>query len=388
VKRSTERILTTHAGSLPRPDDVRAAIAARSAGEPCDEAVLDQRLQEAVSEVVRRQAAAGVDVVNDGELSKPNFLIYARERLGGCEVRPPQTGLRGATAGISGRDAREFPEYFAVTSGRRQIGAALAAKQVFCTGPLRYVGQAAVQADITRLRAALAGVGVEEAYLPAVAPGSVEHWLGNAYYPSDEAFLYGLAEALREEYEAIVGAGFLLQIDDPGLADGWQMRPDLGVAEYRKLAGLQVEALNHALRGIPPERVRYHMCWGSYHGPHKHDLPLRDIVDLILAVRAGAYSLEAANPRHEHEWQVWEDVRLPDDKMLIPGVVSHCTDFVEHPELVAQRLMRFATLVGRENMIAGTDCGLGERVGHPSLVWAKFQAMADGTRLASERLWR
>ncbi len=386
MKRSTDRILVTHAGSLPRPDDLRAMVAARASGQPYDAEALGARVRSAVAETVRQQAAAGIDVVNDGELSKSNFLFYVRERLGGCADQPP-TMPSTATAGISGRDARDFPEYFAEDSGRRQIGAQLAQKRVSAVEPLRYVGQAAIQIDIANFKAALAGLAVEEAFLPAVAPGSIEHWLGNAYYPTHEAFLFGIAEAMREEYRAIVDAGFVLQIDDPGLADSWQMHPDMGVPAYRKLAALHVEALNHALRDIPPDRVRFHMCWGSYHGPHKHDIPLRVIVDLILQVRAEAYSIEASNAAHEHEWRVWEDVRLPEGKILIPGVAGHASDFVEHPELVAERLVRYARLVGRENVIAGTDCGLGERVGHPSLVWAKFQAMAEGARLATKQLW-
>jgi 5-methyltetrahydropteroyltriglutamate--homocysteine methyltransferase len=396
MQRSTERILTTHAGSLPRPPAVEAIQTAMLRRQPYDAGELERLLPGAVAEVVRLQAESGVDVVNDGELSKPNFLIYARERLGGVEEGPPRPDPGGATAGISGRDAREFPEYFAEQAGRRQIGAGLGQKEVFCTGPLRYVGQAAVQADIARFQAALdsvpsggiggSGVAVAEAFLPAVAPGSIEHWLGNQYYASQEEFLYAVADAMREEYQAIVAAGFVLQIDDPGLADGWQMHRDVSVAEYRKLAALHAEALNHALRDVPPERVRYHMCWGSYHGPHRHDLPLRDLVDVILSVRAEAYSIEASNPSHDHEWRVWEDVKLPEGKILIPGVVGHHCDFVEHPELVAQRLVRYARIVGRENVLAGTDCGLGGRV-HPSLVWAKFQALAEGARLASRELW-
>ena len=386
MKRSTERILTTHAGSLPRPPDLRATMAARMRGEATDAAAVAERVRTAVPEVVQRQAASGIDVVNDGELSKTNFLFYVRERLAGCEARPP--AVQGtATAGISGRDARDFPEYFEVDEGRRQIGAALAKKQIFCVEPLRYVGQEATRADVENFRAALQGVPVAEAFLPAVAPGSIEHWLGNLYYPTREAFLFGIAEAMHEEYRAITDAGFLVQIDDPGMADSWQMHPDLSVAEFRKLIQLHVEALNHALRGIPPERVRFHMCWGSYHGPHTHDLPLREFVDLILQVNAGAYSLEAANTRHAHEWRVWEEVKLPDGKILIPGVVGHDSDFVEHPELVAERIVRYAGLVGRENVMAGTDCGLGERVGHPSIVWAKFEALAAGARLASRQLW-
>jgi 5-methyltetrahydropteroyltriglutamate--homocysteine methyltransferase len=387
VKRSTERILTTHAGSLPRPDTVRQMLAAKAGGQPVDAAALERGLADAVADVVRRQVAAGIDIVNDGELSKPNFLYYVRERLAGCEAGPPAPDRGSGTAGISGRDAREFPEYFAEQTGRRQIGAGLGLKQVFCVAPLQYVGQAAFQADIARFRAALQPIEVAEAFLPAVAPGTIEHWLGNRYYPSREAFLYALADAMHEEYKAIVDAGFVLQIDDPGLADGWQMHPDLSVEEYRRIAALHVEALNHALRDLPEDRVRYHMCWGSYHGPHKHDLPLRDLVDVILRVRAGAYSIEASNARHEHEWRVWEDVKLPEGKVLIPGVVGHATDFIEHPALVAQRLVQYARLVGREHVIAGTDCGLGERVGHPSLVWAKFEALAEGARLASQQLW-
>jgi 5-methyltetrahydropteroyltriglutamate--homocysteine methyltransferase len=386
MKRSAERILVTHAGSLPRPADLRAIVVAKTSGQPVDAAALAARVRSAVAETVRLQADSGVDIVNDGELSKSNFLFYVRERLGGCAEQPP-TQPSTATAGISGRDARDFPAYFAADDGRRQIGATLAQKRISAVEPLRYVGQAAIQADVDNFQAALAGVQVEEAFLPAVAPGSIEHWLGNAYYPTHEAFLFGIADAMRDEYQAIVDAGFLLQIDDPGLADSWQMHPDMDVAAYRKLAALHVDALNHALRDIPPDRVRFHMCWGSYHGPHKYDIPLRDIVDLILKVNAEAYSIEASNAAHEHEWRVWEDVKLPEGKILIPGVAGHASDFVEHPELVAERLVRYARLVGRENVMAGTDCGLGERVGHPSLVWAKFQAMAEGARLATKQLW-
>ncbi len=387
MKRSTDRILSTHAGSLPRPPDLREMLAAKASRQPVDEAAFNQRVRGAVADVVQQQLASGMDVVNDGELSKVNFLHYARERIGGIEERRPPPDQGPPTAGISGRDAREFPEYFAEDTGRRQIGAGLGHKELFCTGPLTYVGQAAVQADVDNFKAALQGKSPTEAFLPAVAPGSIEHWLGNVYYPNEEAFLYGIADAMHEEYKAIVDAGFLLQIDDPGLADSWQMHPDLTVAEYRKLAALHVDALNHALRDVPPDRVRFHMCWGSYHGPHKHDIPLRDIVDLILKVRAGAYSIEASNPCHEHEWRVWEDVKLPEGKILVPGVVGHSSDFVEHPELVAQRLVQYARLVGRENVMAGTDCGLGGRLGHPTLVWAKFQAMAEGAQLASKELW-
>ena len=379
MKRSAERILTTHAGSLARPAALRALLSARDAGESVDEAALDAQVRDAVRDVVQQQVAAGIDIVNDGEESKLNFTTYARERLGGVVMRQLQPGER-VLAQIYGRDAAEFPEYFA---GRGN----LAGREAVCTGPLTYVGQAAVQADIARLRAALADVTVTEAFLPAVAPGTIEHWLKNEYYAGDEAFLAAIADAMHAEYKAIVDAGFLLQIDDPDLPDGWQIQAQLSVAEYRTFAALRVEALNHALRGVPPERVRFHICWGSYHGPHKYDIPLRDIADLVLQVRAEAYSIEASNPRHEHEWRVWEDVKLPAGKILIPGVVGHASDFVEHPELVAERLLKYARLVGRENVIAGTDCGLGPRVGHPKIAWAKFEAMAEGARLASQQLW-
>ena len=379
MKRSTERILTTHAGSLARPDDLRDLLIARDTGRPYDHAAFASRVRRAVAEVVRQQVAVGLDIVNDGEESKRNFTTYARERLGGVEERALAEGER-VLAMIYGRDALEFPEYFA---GRGNM----AGREAVCKAPLSYIGQAAVETDSVNFKAALAGHSVTEAFLPAVAPGTIEHWLRNAHYPSDEAYLAAIAEAMKVEYDAIVRAGFLLQIDDPDLADAWQIHPTLTLAQYRKFAALRIEALNHALRDIPPERVRFHVCWGSYHGPHKHDLPLRDLVDLVLAVRAQAYSIEASNPRHEHEWRVWESVKLPDGKILIPGVVGHASDFVEHPELVAERLVRYAELVGRENVIAGTDCGLGPRVGHPRIAWAKFEALVEGARLATRRLW-
>jgi len=379
VERSTDRILTTHAGSLARPDDLRELLIARDSGHPYDRAALAARVRGAVADVVARQAAVGLDVINDGEESKRNFTTYARERLGGVEERELAAGER-VLAQIYGRDAQEFPEYFA---GRGNM----AGREAVCKAPLSYIGHAAVETDIANFQAALAGLSVTETFLPAVAPGTIEHWLRNDHYRSDEAYLAAVADAMKVEYDAIVRAGFLLQIDDPDLADAWQIHRTMTVAEYRKFAALRIEALNHALRDIAPERVRFHVCWGSYHGPHKHDLPLSDLVDLILAVRAQAYSIEASNPRHEHEWRVWEDVHLPDGKILIPGVVGHASDFVEHPELVAERIVRYARLVGRENVMAGTDCGLGPRVGHPKIAWAKFEALVEGARLATRQLW-
>ena len=253
--------------------------------------------------------------------------------------------------------------------------------------PLKYAGHAALKEDFENFRAALQGPKVGEAFLPANTPGTIEHWLRNEHYPGQEDFVYAIAEAMREEYKAIVGAGFLLQIDDPDLADGWQMYPEMSLADYRNYATLRVDALNHALRGIPREKVRLHVCWGSFHGPHQHDLPLKDIVDIIFRVRASSYSIEASNPCHEHEWRVFEEFKLPEGAVLIPGVVGHYSDFIEHPELVAERLVRYANLVGRENVMGGTDCGLGPRVGHATIAWAKLEALAEGARLASQRLW-
>ena len=381
MKRSTERILTTHAGSLPRPSGLREIVVAKGTGQTYDEGDLSRRLKSGVAEVVRLQIASGLDIVNDGELSKPSFTDYARERIGGLEQREMSPESR-PTQAISGRDQREFPEYFA---SRVQVGAGF--NPIFCVSPLTYIGQEAIQADIDNFNAALHGASPAETFLPSVAPGTIEHWLRNDHYPTDEAYLNAIADVMHEEYNAIVDAGFLLQIDDPDLGDAWQIHGDMDVAEYRRFAQLRIEALNHALRDIPQEKIRFHMCWGSYHGPHLFDIPLRDIIDLVLNVNAEAYSIEASNPRHDHEWKVWQDVKLPDGKILIPGVVGHASDFIEHPELVAERLLKYARLVGRENVIAGTDCRLGTRVGHPKIAWAKFEVLAEGAHLASQELW-
>ena len=385
MQRSTERILVTHVGSLPRPGDLWEMLTAKLEGQPYNQENFVTRLRNAVQEIVRQQIDSGIDIVNDGELGKPNFSRYARERIRGFVELPPKPGFKPSM--IFGRDIKDFPEYF---KGVDETTRGYHNRVFHCNGPLEYIGQTALQSDMENLKAALQvsqDSRVEEAFLPAVAPGTMEHWLKNDYYPTDEAYLYAIADVMHEEYKAIVDAGFILQIDDPDLPDAWQINSHMSLAEYRKFAGLRVDAIIHALRGISPERVRFHVCWGSYHGPHKYDIPLRDIVDLILKIPAGAYSVEASNPRHEHEWKVWEEVKLPDGKILIPGVVSHVSDVVEHPELVAQRLVRFAKLVGRENVIAGTDCGLGMRVGHPKIVWAKFEAMAEGARLATKQLW-
>ena len=387
--RSTDRILATHAGSLPRSAALRQLIFDRAEGRQYDAVALAASLRDEVAQVVRMQAECGLDSVNDGELGKTNFNNYVRERLGGFEVRAARPGEGPKPLSIAGRDLQKFPEYFAA-GGRGFggfVGAGPSMSQVFCVAPLKYVGHDALKQDIANFKAALQAVGVGEAFLPANTPGTIEHWLRNEHYPDEEAFVYAIAEAMRAEYLAIVDGGFLLQIDDPDLPDGWQMYPDMSVADYRKYATLRVDALNHALRGIPREKIRLHVCWGSFHGPHEHDIPLENIVDIIFRVHAGAYSIEASNPRHEHEWRVFERVKLPDGALLIPGVVGHCTDFIEHPELVAERLVRYARLIGRENVMGGTDCGLGPRVGHARIAWAKLAALAEGARLATRQLW-
>jgi 5-methyltetrahydropteroyltriglutamate--homocysteine methyltransferase len=378
---STERILVTHAGSLPRPPDLRAMVVAKSAGQDYDAAALDRRLTEAVAETVRRQVETGIDIVNDGELSKYNFTDYVRLRIAGYEARP-NTGRRRLS--MTARDEQKFAEYFAAVPRAQALGPPT---MPVCVEKLRYIGQTELQKDIVNFTAALKGVAPAGAYLPANTPGTIEHWIANEYYKSDEEFVFAIAEAMAEEYRAIVDAGFLLQIDDPDLPDGWACLPGIDIAEYRKYATVRVDAINHALRGIPREKVRLHVCWGSFHGPHHDDIPLKDVIDLIFRVDAGSYSIEASNPCHEHEWRVFEDVKLPEGATLIPGVVGHCTDFIEHPDLVAERLVRYANLVGRENVLAGTDCGLGSRVGHPSICWAKFEAMAEGARRATKILW-
>ena len=384
-----DRILTTHAGSLPRSEELAALVFARAEGRPCDRDALARLLKSEVAEIVRKQIGCDVDSVNDGELGKTNFNNYVRERLAGFEARPYVPGKSPKPLSIAGRDLVKFPEYFA--AGGRGFGAFAGAgpsrPQVFCVAPLKYIGHAALKDDLGNFRAALKQTKAREAFMSANTPGTIEHWLRNEHYPDEEAFVYAIAEAMREEYKAIVDAGFLLQIDDPDLPDGWQMCPKMTVAEYRRYATMRVDALNHALRGIPRERIRLHVCWGSFHGPHEHDIPLHRILDIIFRVRASAYSIEASNPRHEHEWRVFEDVKLPEGAVLIPGVVGHYSDFIEHPELVAERLVRYAKLVGRENVMAGTDCGLGPRVGHPSIAWAKLEALAAGARLATRRLW-
>jgi 5-methyltetrahydropteroyltriglutamate--homocysteine methyltransferase len=382
MKRSTDRILVSHVGSLARPPDLMEMLVARNEGKPFDAEALARRTREAVADVVEKQIECGIDIVNDGELGKSNFSRYTKERLGGFIERPAGADFKPTS--IFGRDMLEFTEYFN-RGGRTSIGHH--ARVFYCVEPITYIGQEEVKADIRNLKNALYGKKIEEGFLPAVAPGTMEHWMKNEYYRTQEEYLFAIADAMAEEYRAIVDAGFVLQIDDPDLADAWQMHPQMTAVEYRKYQELRIEALNHGLKGLPEDRIRFHMCWGSYHGPHKYDIPLNDIADLVLNVRAGCYSIEASNPCHEHEWRVWENRKLPDGKLLMPGVIGHYSDFIEHPRAIADRLIRYAKIVGRENVIAGSDCGIGSRVGHPQVGWAKFQAMAEGARIASRELW-
>jgi 5-methyltetrahydropteroyltriglutamate--homocysteine methyltransferase len=387
MKNSSTRILTTHIGSLVRPPDIVEMMRAKESGQPYDPNDLEARLQRAVREVVHKQVEVGVDIPSDGEYGKPSFSGYVNERLAGFERRPRDPNESPLLNW--GRDRKIFREFYEAYD--MATGSA-SGYPVVCTGPITYQGHAAVLSDVETFTAALTGVSPEEAFIPAVAPGTIELQRRNEYYPTDEAYLFAIADAMREEYQAIVNAGFLLQIDDPRVVTQYGMPdPAPSIEDYCKFAALRVEALNHALAGIPPERVRYHLCWGSWHGPHVTDVPLRDIVDIVLHVHAGAYCVEAANPRHEHEWQVWEHVKLPAGKILIPGVVAHTTNIVEHPELIAWRITTYARLVGKENVIAGTDCGFSQgaftpRV-HHSIMWAKLQALVEGAALASKQLW-
>jgi 5-methyltetrahydropteroyltriglutamate--homocysteine methyltransferase len=381
MKHSSDRILTTHAGSLPRPADLLALVE-RDGPKAFDSAATAAQLRGAVADIVRRQADLGIDVIDDGEYGKPSFVSYINERLGGYEV-DTVGGPRNQWA--SSREGLSFPEFYA------QTHAASRHTHMVCTGPITYKGQAPLRRDIENLKSALNGVKVEEVFMPAISPSNIEDWQRNAYYKTQEEYVFAIAEAMREEYEAIVDAGLLLQIDDPRLVTYYIIHPEASIADCRKWAEMRVEALNHALRNIPLEKIRFHTCYGINMGPRIHDMELKDIVDIVLKIRAGAYSFEAGNPRHEHEWKVWKNAKLPDGKILIPGVISHSTVLVEHPELVAERLVRYASVVGRENVIAGSDCGFatfaGSKEVHPSIVWAKFKSLSEGARIASKELW-
>jgi 5-methyltetrahydropteroyltriglutamate--homocysteine methyltransferase len=387
MKRSDRRILTTHVGSLIRPKPLQEFLRARQSGRPYDKAAYEDCLAKSVAEVVKQQAAAGVDVVSDGEFGKAiSWSQYALERLGGFERRPVKDG---ANPFKRGADRQRFAEFYAELDAAD--GVATVSDSV-CVGPISYTGQAELQADIAHFKAALKDAKVEEAFLPVAAPASVIPDRKNEYYKSDEDCQVAIAEAMRTEYKMIVDAGFLVQLDDARNAVTFdRMVPPASFADYRKWLAQQVELINHAIEGIPADRIRYHVCWGSWPGPHTTDVPLKDIVDLILKVKAGAYVIEGANPRHEHEWKVWKDARLAAGQVLIPGVISHATNVVEHPELVAERIVRLAKLVGRENVIAGTDCGFAQgpfhRRVHPSIMWAKLEALTAGAQIATKELW-
>jgi 5-methyltetrahydropteroyltriglutamate--homocysteine methyltransferase len=380
MKRSTDRMLTTHTGSLPRPAELLEDLLRRDRGEPVDAAALDARVRAAVAYSVRRQADAGVAVVNDGEAGKIGYSTYVTERLDGFggEADPPGPPT----------DMLAFPDYLARTSGDGDDGGpAMPA----CDGPISYRDTGAVRADVDALRAALDGVAVEDAFLSAASPGVVAFFLADRHYGDHEAYLFAIADAMKVEYDEIHRGGLVLQLDCPDLA---LTRHRIGaetVEDFRRFVRLHVEAINHATRDIPAEAMRMHVCWGNYEGPHHHDVPLRDILDVVLEARPAAISFEAANPRHAHEWTVFEDVALPDGKVLIPGVLDTTTNYIEHPELVAQRIVRYARLVGRESVIAGTDCGFASFAGSsavdPAIVWAKLEAMAEGAALASRELW-
>jgi 5-methyltetrahydropteroyltriglutamate--homocysteine methyltransferase len=373
MKRSTDRILATFAGSLIRPPEVLALT------PETDDATRTATLRTAVADVVRKQVDAGVDVVSDGEFGKESWFTYVMQRLDGYEVRPVQK----PEIGFLGRDERRYPDFFQ-SSGMGALGT----QRHVCVAPLRYIGRAAMQRDVDNLLSALQGVSVAGAFLPVVAPTSISVDHTNEYYASHDEYLAALADALHEEYRTITDAGLIVQLDDAILTHFYDRMQADGV-DYRTWVARQVEVINHALRGIPEEQVRYHVCWGSWPGPHTSDVPFREIADLILQINAQGFSIEAANPRHEWEWTVWQDVKLPEGKILIPGVISHAISHVEHPELIAQRLRRFADLVGQENIIASSDCGFAQGAGLqrqvPSIVWAKLAALAEGARLASRQ---
>jgi len=401
MRTSRDHILTSQAGSLPRPDDLIEANRAREAGETTDERKFQDTLQAAVVGVVRRQQEIGIDVPGDGEFGKSmghkvNYRAwwsYCFNRLGGLDLAGPglyeagpQRSKPGEVVLTSFSDRRDRNRFLQVYKDEVTTGPGMAHWPVV-VGPVTYKGQEAIKADIARFKAALKAAGVEEGFMTAVAPASAARFT-NRYYKTDEEFIFACAEALREEYKAIVDAGLILQLDDPAIAENWDMiNPEPAVKDYQKFTMVRIEALNHALKGLPEDRIRFHLCWGSWHGPHTTDIPMRDIVEVMLAVKCQGYSFEAGNVRHEHEWTVWQDVKLPDGKVILPGVVSHATNVVEHPELVAQRILRFTKSVGRERVIAATDCGLGGRV-HPMIAWAKLGALAQGAALASRELWR
>ena len=388
MKLSTDRILTTHVGSLPRSERL-IELMREGPSHKTSGADFDTAARSAVKDVVSRQVALGIDIIDDGEQAKTGFISYVNERLDGFE--PQKAGpVRGPWAGS--REALAFPEFYQESTKTQAHNWGRISNRWVCTGPIRYKGQAVLKRDLDNLKAALAGQPAVDAFVPAASPGSIAHWQTNAHYASAEEFETAIADAIREEYKAIIDAGFLLQVDDPELVTHYVKHPGEDMAQYRRWAERSVEMLNYALRDLPPERVRHHTCYGINMGPRVHDVEMKEIASIILKIRAGAYSFEGANPRHEHEWRLWQEVKLPAEKAIIPGVISHTTVLVEHPELIAERIIRYARLVGRERVIAGADCGFGTQASetpeiHPSIAWAKLDALAAGARLASKELW-
>jgi 5-methyltetrahydropteroyltriglutamate--homocysteine methyltransferase len=380
MKRSEARFLTTHTGSLPRPDDLIRMMFAKEEGVPVDQAALSARIRSAVAEVVRQQAEAGLDVINDGEVSKPSYATYIKDRL---------HGFGGTSQSLQYQDLVDFPElarrvFSDPGRSRRRTPA--------CNGPVSVRDARAAHTDVENLQAALGSVQAEEAFLSAASPGVISLFFRNDHYPNHEAYLFAIAEAMRREYDTVAQAGLLLQVDCPDLAMGRHIQfAGASLEEFRNMARLHVEALNHALANIPPDQVRMHLCWGNYEGPHHYDVPLADILDIVFVARPNGISFEAANPRHAHEWELFEHVKLPQGKVLIPGVIESKTNYVEHPEVVAQRISRYARLMGRERVVAGTDCGFGTWVGQaavePGVVWAKMASLVEGSRLASRQFW-
>ena len=402
MRKSSDRIITSHAGSLPRPDSLIEANAQREAGK-ADEATFQKSLTDSVADVVRRQVAAGIAVPGDGEYGKSmgsrvNYRAwwsYSFDRLGGLKIEnidrdtlPVHRSSPGNTVLSTFADRRDRARFAAaysdpdsgITTGPRPNN------WPFCVAPVSYTGKAAIAADIANFKAALAANGVAEGFMTSIGPASCAR-IGNRHYKSDDEFVFACADAMREEYKAIVDAGLIVQLDDPAIGENWDQQKEEPSAEgYRRYTKKCIDALNYSIRGLPTDRIRFHLCWGSWHGPHTTDIPMKHLLDLMLEVNAYAYSFEAANARHEHEWKLWKDVKLPDGKMIMPGVVTHSTNLIEHPEIVADRICRFAEAVGRDKVVASTDCGLGGRV-HPQIAWAKLEALAQGAELASKRLW-
>jgi 5-methyltetrahydropteroyltriglutamate--homocysteine methyltransferase len=383
MKRSSDRILTTHVGSLARPTELLDTMKEKENGRDYDHALFDRQVRDAVADRVRRQVEAGIDVVTDGEMSKVSFLGYVKDRLGGFEVDTGDTRLAPSWQ----KEVDDFPEYYA-DYFKKYSSTVSPLRRIICKGPISYVGQDLLQTDIANLKAAVANYDVADVFMPSTGPSGFGR---NEYYASHEEYLNAVAEAMREEYLGIVDAGFILQVDDPFLID-MLSDPSFDKEERQRQARVHVEAVNHALRGIPTEKIRHHTCYGLNHGPRMNDIPLTEAVPFMLSINAGAYSFEVANPRHYHEWRLWEDVKLPEGKILIPGLIGHATNYVEHPELIADYIVKYAGLVGRENVIAGADCGFSSRASyapevHPTVVWPKFHALAEGAALATKQLW-